>query len=58
MGRLLDEFPAVSLAELDERAALLRRVDNKYRVGIGLVGDSRADEDQPGSELFEPSERR
>jgi VTC domain len=35
LSALLERFPAVSLAELDERAALLRRVDNKYAIERG-----------------------
>ena len=31
-GDLLDRFESVSLEALDERAALLRRIDNKYAV--------------------------
>lgn len=30
IARALEQFPAVSLSELDERAPLLRRIDNKY----------------------------
>ncbi len=37
LSELLERFPAVSLAELDERAALLRRVDNKYAVRRGSL---------------------
>ncbi|HKO27896.1 MAG TPA: polyphosphate polymerase domain-containing protein [Solirubrobacteraceae bacterium] len=33
MHELVERFDPVSLGELDERAALLRRVDNKYAVG-------------------------
>ncbi len=32
LTELVERFEAVSLAELDERAALLRRVDNKYAI--------------------------
>jgi hypothetical protein len=32
IARALERFPAVSLSELDERASLLRRIDNKYAV--------------------------
>jgi VTC domain len=32
LREILEQFPAVSLAELDDRAALLRRVDHKYAI--------------------------
>lgn len=47
--QLLEKFAAVSLSELDERAALLRRVDNKYAVErdvfLALADRLRVDHD-------------
>jgi hypothetical protein len=39
LSELLEHFPDVSLAELDERAALLRRVDNKYALRRGSLAE-------------------
>lgn len=51
---LFDGFEAVSLEALDERAALLRRIDNKYALSpeeLELL-TSRRFGPQPGTDLF------